>query len=138
MVSYNFRCVKPKMISLSEFAFEVTTTHDVIKTDIGSTFSSSMASSISDNFNYLRESVPSTLPTELVEDIYKKDISFRDFTDTDSGLGDSTPPSPTWTYTEGCDEASSRMQISTECTQKNVNNFCYWDKVDVCIDKGEL
>ena len=121
------------MISLDELLSEQFTKSELKQTDVDTTFFSTYNSSAHSNFNILR--CPNLRITSSVirQDVHK-DLDDADFDDTDSGLGDSTPPSPTWTYNESSEETRYNNDNSETIKQGCFQRFCYWETSDQNID----
>ena len=127
------------MISLAELLINEYNQSDLNDSTVESTYSSIYDSSLANNFSILRCPNVKLIDSHSERYLHKKEIEDIDFDDNDSGLGDSTPPSPTWSYNEGHDDADIRQQISEKTTEHNSNNiFCWEDKVEQYIDAGKI
>ena len=91
----------------------------------------------SDDCNTITDPVLQTLASNLKGDMPKNEIYVGDFDDADSGLGDSTPPSPTWTYDEDCEESSIGIERSTPCFKKTFGTFSYLEEEYINKQNGK-
>ena len=115
------------MISLTELLMDNCTTPEPKENDIDSTFTSFYDSSLSNDFNLLRHSTLTILKSRVTEITHTDEIYNTDFDDNDSGLGDSTPPSPTWTNSDDSEEIDHRMENITDAEQDSLNDIFHWE-----------
>ena len=105
---------------------------------IDSAFTSFNDSLLSNDFNLLRHSKLTMLKSRVTEITHTNEIYNNDCDDNDSGLGDSTPPSPTWTNSEDSEEINHRMENITDVEPDSIKDIFHWELQHQHIHKGNI
>ena len=98
-------------------------------------FPSHYNSSLCNELNTLKEQNLAIPQSHMIKVTQIQERYNIDFDDNDSGLGDSTPPSPSWSTSETFDEIEHRTDI-TNVDQDNERNVFEWELQDQHFDKG--
>ena len=137
------RCMKPQMVGLIDlfsdqfrFADDCSDMHRNHEDNETSFAASCESSAFKDSgiSQYPNIKAMSSMATQNVLKCLDSDLCFSD---TDSGLGDSTPPSPTWLDTESAQESYTDFEKSIIITKNMAPYFSYQDEGQN-ITKGKL
>ena len=127
------RCMKPQMVGLIElFSDQFQLVDDCSNVhrnqeDNETSFAASCESSAFKDSGISQQPNMNAISSMATQNVLKCLDSDLCFSDTDSGLGDSTPPSPTWLNTESSQENYTDFKKSVMITKHMAQCFSYQD-----------